>query len=201
MSTRPAPRLGPGHPLARDLESLEVVGGHAVAVLAALLCGAAAAMLGEPWGLPVVLGAKLALAGLGVAAVVVHVRTRRHALELVLEGEETLPLRAVERERERLLGAKRRGQLSRRLLDVADEAQRAPTFAPLPMPPNFDVPVVRAVGPDLRRLAARLERPSHSARAVALIERLVCSGSSPLYGDDPAALREELRRLEHLLSR
>jgi hypothetical protein len=193
--------MSPGHPLARDLESLEVLGGHAVAVLAALLCGVAAAVIGEAWGVPVVLGSKLALAGLGVAAVVVHVRTRRHALELVLDGEETLPLRAVERERRRLLGAKLRGQLGRRLLDVAREAQRPPTFAPLPMPPSFDVAVIRAVAPDLRRLAARLERPSASARAVALVERLVCSGTSPLYGDDPAALRQELRRLEHLLSR
>jgi hypothetical protein len=39
------------------------------------------------------------------------------------------------------------------------------------------------------------------ARAVALVERMLCSALSPLYGNDAGVLREELRRLEFLLSR
>jgi hypothetical protein len=201
MPMQPAAVLGPGHPLVRAAESRDVLGGHAIAVLAALLCGAAAALANEIWGPPVVIGAAATLAGLGVSALKLRARVRRHALELVLEGHEALPLPAVERERKRLLGAKVRRQLRCGLLNVAREAQRVPPFAPLPLPPLFDVQVVREVAPELQRLAARLEERPSAARAVALVERMLCSALSPLYGDDAGVLREELRRLEFLLSR
>ena len=49
MPMQPVAVLGPGHPLARAAESRDVLGGHAIAVLAALLCGAAAALANETW--------------------------------------------------------------------------------------------------------------------------------------------------------
>jgi hypothetical protein len=201
MRMPPAALLGQGHPLARDVESLDVVARHAVAVLAAVLCGVVGALAGEPWGVPVLLGGTATLAGFGAAAAALRGRTRQHALMLVLEGHEGLPLPAVERERRRLLGAKERRRLSRGLLTVAREAQRPPPFAPFPVPPVFVVEVVREVAPDLRRLATALQaEPPNDARAVALVERLLRSGLSPLYGADADALRAEVRRLEYLLS-
>jgi hypothetical protein len=53
--------LGPGHPLARDLESRAAVARDAPAVVVGAACGAIAALDGMSWGVPVVLGAAGAL--------------------------------------------------------------------------------------------------------------------------------------------
>jgi hypothetical protein len=55
--------------------------------------------------------------------------------------------------------------------------------------------------PDIRRLAALLRGETSSARAVALVEQLLTNGLSPLYGREAEVLREELHRLQYLLSR
>ena len=65
----------------------------------------------------------------------------------------------------------------------------------------FDIEVLHEVEPEVRRLAEQLRGEPSGARAVALVERLLTSGMSPLYGRDAEVLREELRRLQYLLSR
>jgi hypothetical protein len=200
----PAALLGAQHPLARDVESLHVVARDAPTVVVALACGAIAWLDGAPWGAPVVLGAAVALLLLGASAVALHARERTHVRELILDGHERLPLPLVQRERRRLLDPRLRAQLAHSLLEmVGSEPPRAP--------PVYLPRVVRETEPEIRRLAALLRgEPSGArgialepsgARGIALVERLLRDGLSPLYGDDPRPLREELRRLAYLLSR
>ena len=193
--------LGPGHPLARDLESHAAVARDAPTVLAAAACGVVAAIGGEPWGVPVILGAAGALVLLAAAAAILHGRERTHALTLILDGRERLPLPVVERERRRLLDAGLRERLARSLLEmIGPEADRTAALT-TGTPPMFDIEVLHEVEPEVRRLAEQLRGEPSGARAVALVERLVTSGMSPLYGRDAEVLREELRRLQYLLSR
>ena len=193
--------LGPGHPLVRDLESRAAVARDAPAVVVAAACGAVAAVEGMSWGVPVMLGAAGALILLVAAAAVFHGRERVHALALILDGRERLPLPAVERERRRLLAASLRRRLAASLLEMAEpDAGRVATLT-AGAAPIFDVPVLREVEPDIRRLAALLHLEPSDARAVALVERLLTNGLSPLYGRDAEVLREELHRLQYLLSR
>ena len=193
--------LGPEHPLARDLESRAAVARDAPTVLVAAACGGVAAIEGMSWGLPVVLGAAGALVLLAAAAAVLHGRERAHALQLIAEGRERLPLPAVERERRRLLDAAVRRHLATSLLAmVGPAAERAAGTTP-GAPPLFDVTMLREVAPDIRRLAALLQDEPSGARGVALVERMLTRGLSPLYGRDAQVLREELHRLQYLLSR
>ena len=189
----PAALLGAQHPLARDVESLQVVARDVPTVVAALACGAIGWLDGAPWGAPVMLGAAAALVLLGAWAAALHARERTHVRQLILDGHERLPLPVVQRERRRLLDPRLRAQLARSLLEmVGSEPPPAPVYLPR---------VVRETEPEIRRLAALLRGEPCGARGVALVERLLRDGLSPLYGDDARPLREELRRLAFLLSR
>lgn len=59
--------------------------------------------------------------------------------------------------------------------------------------------IVAQVADELRELGAVLRAGGVSARGVASLERLVSHATSPLYGRDVAALRDELRRAQELL--
>jgi hypothetical protein len=193
--------LGPGHPLARDLASRAAVARDGPVVLVAGACGIVAALSGLSWGVPVVLSAAAALVLLGGTEMVVRARERTHARALILEGREQLPLPAVERERRRLLSPRLRRRLADSLLEMIGPGAARAANVTRGAPPLFHVVVLREVAPDIRRLAAMLRDEPSGARPVALVERLLTNGLSPLYGDEAEALREELRRLQYLLSR
>jgi hypothetical protein len=65
--------------------------------------------------------------------------------------------------------------------------------------PVFSAHVVRSVGPELRAIAEQLTAAAPGVRGVALIDRLLHSGASPLYGSEVEPLRRELGRARYLL--
>jgi hypothetical protein len=80
---------------------------------------------------------------------------------------------------------------------MRQEAARRPG----PVRPLFNRRVVAEVAPELATIAALLRRDHTGEQGVAMIERLVVDGGSPLYRDDVEALREELHRVHYLLDR
>jgi hypothetical protein len=65
--------------------------------------------------------------------------------------------------------------------------------------PLADRRLIRAVAPDLRE-AASLLRGDPAVHGVALVEWLLTSPATPLYGSEVEPLRAELRRARYLIS-
>jgi hypothetical protein len=118
----------------------------------------------------------------------------------VLDGRETLPLAPIQRERQRLLEARTRRYVARSFERVLQHVTRRPAPVPASVRPLFDVRTVAAVVDDLREIVTLLHAGVPRARGVALAERLLTEGVSPLYGYDAMALRDELHRVRYLLT-
>jgi hypothetical protein len=200
MRRRPAPAaiLGLEHPLVRDLEWLAAVARQAVAVGLILVGSVGAAVAGNERAWALAIGSAAVLLSLAALAALLHGRERAHALQLILEGRERLPIVIVEDERRRLVDASTRRRLAKSLDDMVRIAA-APKRGLRPAPPIFHDRVVTDVADDLGRIAALLRSESAAARGVAYTEWLLTHGVSVLYGKDASALREELRRLQYLL--
>ena len=187
------------HPFARAAEAVGYTSRQCVYV-AAVLIGSVIAMLeGRPWAASLAGSAAAVLLTLAVL-LASHLQARRDgAIELLLEGRDSLTVIAVERQRHRLLSERTRLALAARLEDVLEQAADGRKFTFL-APPLFEPRVVRAVATELGDVIESLRSEGISARGVAQAERLVARAVSPLYGPDAEALREELRRVHELLT-
>jgi hypothetical protein len=190
------PLLGAGSPFVRVYEGLQVLLRQSLTVAAAIIAGAVALAGHAPWAPSVLIASavvQLALAG-GIGLLVL--RQRVCARELIIEGREDLPIAAVARERDRLLGGRRRlAHAIDRLLHTADHwSTLLRTSRPV-----FNVSHVRAVATELGEIAALLRADSGGAGGVALVERLLTDGASPLYGEALDVLQEELQRIQDAL--
>jgi hypothetical protein len=65
--------------------------------------------------------------------------------------------------------------------------------------PLFSMRVIASVAPDLRAVIGLLQTDEAQVRGVALTERLIAHGHSPLYAREASVLREELRRIQSAL--
>jgi hypothetical protein len=187
--------LGAGHPLARGDELRRDLWCQSSVTAAAGVLGASAYAAGRGWGLLLLVAAAIVQLGLGVALALHAGLQRERARELIIAGQEDLPLLVLQRERRRL----RRPRRCRGLADAIEELLRAADRWPTLVPtcrPVFDPRLVRASERQLRAIAAGLRTASVTARAVARVERLLTSGSSPLYGRELEQLLRELRRTE-----
>jgi hypothetical protein len=202
LSRYQSPRdvLGPDHPLTRAAESLKAVT-HQAGVVSLLLIGSVATWLfGVPQAIALVIGCAVVLPVLGFAAGELWDRRRHAARQLVLDGRESLPLPAIQRERRRLMEARTRRYVARSFERVLQHVTRRPAPVPPSVRPLFDVKVVATVAEDLREIVRLLHAGVPRARGIALAERLLTEGVSPLYGYDAIALRDELRRVRYLLT-
>jgi hypothetical protein len=189
------------HPLARSTDALRCTGrqwNHVAAVLAgsviALAQGGrwAAGLVCSAGGVLVVLSLMLAF----------RLQARRDCVtDVILEGDEDLPVTLVQRERVRLISPRNRVGVARSLEKLAREATAPQDGRARLVPPLVEPPVVAQVADELRELGAVLRTEAVSARGVARLERLVSRATSPLYGRDIAVLREELSRVRWLLDR
>jgi hypothetical protein len=120
-------------------------------------------------------------------------RHRERALELIATGRGALPLASVRRRGDRLLRPCHVHGLAEAIQALRREARCPyrchPGRRPLYVPAN-----IRALDAELAT-TARLLRARPDVTTVARIERLLCGETSPLYGDDPRRLREELMRI------
>jgi hypothetical protein len=189
--------LGPEHPLVRVQDALKAVVCQSLAIaclLAASLIALAGGAVWAPW---IAGSAGLVLLALGAVGELLRQRRRDHVLALIAGGREELPVEAVERERSRLRDRRTRSRLAASFDSLVEEAAKPPV---VPGPPLFDRAVVGGVADELRELAAVLRDEPSSARGVALAWCLLSDGvGSPLYRGDVTALRQELRRILHLL--
>lgn len=198
----PSPRdlLGSEHPFTRANDTLAVFRRQAGAVGLLLLGSIVALIFGAGQAVSLVIGA--AIVALALTALVGEQWDRRRfaARQLVLDGRESLPLAPVQRERRRLLEARTRHYVARSFERVLQHVTRRPAPIPPSVRPLFDVGTVSSVTEDLREIVKLLQSGVAHARGVALAERLLTEGVSPLYGYDAIALRDELRRVRYLLT-
>ena len=151
------------------------------------------------YGRALAVGAGMVQMALGLRWASLHVHRRELCLELVIAGRERLPLAAVARERRRLDDPRRQAQLATSLEHLAAIAvqRRLPRERQRPI---YNPRVLAAVEPQLRDVAARLRDGGVDLRGVALLDRLLTSGTSPLYGERACSLRDELARGRYLLA-
>jgi hypothetical protein len=198
-AARPSARavLGPDHPPVRVQDALKAVLCQSLAISCVLATSLIALAGGAAWAPGIAGSAGLVLLTLGAAGALLRQRRRDHVLALIAGGREELPVEAVERERHRLLDRRTRSRLAASFESLVEEAAKPPV---VPGPPLFDRAVVAGVADDLHELAALLRDEPSSARGVALAWCLLSDGvGSPLHRGDVTALREELRRILHLL--
>jgi hypothetical protein len=195
----PVVGVRPDHPLARATDALRCTARQWNHV-AAVVCGAVIARAeGGRWASGLVCSAAVVLAVLSMLLAMRWQARRDCVTGVILKGEEDLPVGVVQRERCRLVSYRNRAGLARRLEEIAREAAAPRTSRVRLVPPLFELGVVLQVADELRELGAVLRTGCVSARGVARLERLVSHASSPLYGNDVAALNQELCRARGLL--
>ena len=191
--------LGPGHPLVAVLYACgDTIEG--IAAVAAVQIGALALWwVNSSYGRALTLAAAAVQAALGLRWASLRVQRREQCLELVIAGREHLPLAAVARERQRLGSPRRQAQLAACLENLADIATRKPCRGERQRPIRSRR-LLTATEPQLRGVVARLRAGDSELRGVALLDRLITSGASPLYGARVGPLRNELARASYLLA-
>lgn len=122
-------------------------------------------------------------------------RKRDCAIDLILEGHETVPITAVQHQRRRLLSPRTRTTLARNFEDMIEQASKPAQLQMRGARPLSDLGIVAKATPDLHELVGLLHGDHVSARGVARAERLITDGASPLYGHNVSALRAELHRV------
>ena len=187
------------HPLLRATEAVHYTGRQWVHVAAVLAGSVIARIEGREWAGTLALSAASVLLILTVLIAAHKQRERDCAIELVLEGRESIPIMAVQRQRRRLLAEQTRNGLARNLEDLIRQSASRSTLQIRVTPLPFEPTVVRMAAGELRDVTALLRTESVSARGVARAERLVERAVSPLYGQDVGALREELCRVRDLM--
>jgi hypothetical protein len=192
--------LGVAHPLVGLLRRSQTTVERMLAVAAVQLVACILLYGGAPSALPLAIAAAVVQIALGLRLAVLRQSKRDLCLELIIGGVGRLPLGAVEREWRRLEDPRHLARLARWLRDVVDLAGRPLARIPSSRP-FFDVRVVRLVRPQLLELAGLLATNAPPLPGVALVERLMTSAVSPLYGADVEPLRQELRRARYLLTR
>ena len=190
--------LGVGHPLVAVLRASLTAVDQVFAVAASQAVAVILLYEKAPFGLPLALGSGLVQFALGCQLAVLASRRRDICRGLIIAGRGRLALAGVERERRRLGDARLRARLADSLDDLADLSV-GPRFEHHIGAPLVRVQVLRPVVPELREVGRLLRADHASVRGVALIEWLVTSGESPLYGAELQPLLRELGRARYLL--
>jgi hypothetical protein len=120
--------FGPDHSLTRAVDGLESVGRQSRVVAAVLVGSVIDVIQGVAWAAAAALSAVIVLFGLAIVAGVFAQRRRDRALDLIIEGHETVPVAAVQRARERLHAARAQRRLARAIDGMVDQALNPPTI-------------------------------------------------------------------------
>jgi hypothetical protein len=203
LAARPRPAasalLGIDHPLVRDLERLAVLRRQA-SVVAAVFVGSAAALYeGASAAIALVVGAAATQLLLACRGVVVRESGRAHVLDLISEGHAALPIPAVEHMCARLRRERHRRRLARSVEALLDA--KIGGFDVATTPWRFmRTDLVAPIRHELSTVAALLRDDDAGVSGIAMLERLLCDGSSSLHSDNPRLVRDDLRRARFLLA-
>jgi hypothetical protein len=189
--------LGAGHPLVGLLGRFETAFEHMVWATAVQAAGLVLFAGQMAFGLSLAIAAAVVQLGLGCQVAALRTFRQEICLELIAAGHATLPLPCIERSCRRLLDGRTPGLLASSIDDMVATAAR-PSKPPAPRPLT-EARVIRETAPELRQLASLL-RADPAVRGVALVEWLLTSGATPLYGQEVEPLRQELRRASYLLT-
>jgi hypothetical protein len=190
--------LGENHPLVWVLECRTALVHQSVVVAVVLVVGSAAVIDEVGVAQSVCFAAAGSLCLYASVLLVVSQVIRDRAVDVIADGHATLPLPCVRSARRRLEDRGYRQALALCVDGLVREAGRARTGAwPGPL---FSVAVVLSVREELIEIARLLRGAQAPVRPVAMTQRLLRDGASPLYQQDAGPLRDELRRIRFLLS-
>jgi hypothetical protein len=192
--------LGSDHPLARATETLDGVVRQWLAVAAVLVGSFTDLTMGRAWAAPLAASASVVLLALTAIAAACRQSQRDQALAVILEGRDSVPVAAVQRQRRRLLDPQTRTTLARNLAVIIDQASTRRGLSACRIQPLFDRGVITAVADDLRTVIRLLGSDHPQVRGVALVEHLLTNAFSPLYGSQVEPLRQELHHVRHRLT-
>jgi hypothetical protein len=192
--------LGLDHPLTRASEALDATVKQLLVVVALLAGGLAASLEHARWGREVAISAGLVLAVFAFVAWIRAQARRDRVLDLILEGREALPLSVIQRECRRLAALRTRRSLASTLESMVEETLQRGRLGRRSARPLLSRALVTEAQDEMRSIARLLLGETARIRGVALVERVVTHGESPLYGDNSTALRSELARARVLLT-
>jgi hypothetical protein len=191
--------LGADHALVAALGASRAAG-EQVSVVAAIQAADVVLLYEKvPFALALGVAAGVVQAVLCCRLALLRLRKRDVCREVIIGGRDRLPLAAVQRESRRLRGARRQASLARVLEEVADIADRR-RFQPPGAAAVCHVRVLQPVVPQLHEIAGLLLSGGAPVRGVALVERLLIFGDSPLYRTEVEPLRQELVHARYLLA-
>jgi hypothetical protein len=191
--------LGAGHPLVTVLRASQTAIEQVLAVAAVQAGDVGLLYEKAPFALPLAVAACVVQVALGCRLALLSFRRRDLCRELIIAGREQVRLADVERVSRRLRDPQRRARLARSMEEVAASAVRRRNDPP-PAVSLVRIRVRGAVAHELREIAVLLRSNSAPLRGVALVEWLLTSGHSPLYGPLVEPLRQELGRARYLLA-
>jgi hypothetical protein len=190
--------LGADHPLVRDLARLVTVANQSLVAAALFAGGVGALVTGSSAALPLVLAAAVAEVLFACRAAVLVESRRAHALDLISHGHGGLPIPVVEHMCARLRRPRHRQRLAESIEALVPPG--AHQFDIVTAPWKFLAgDLAAAARHELREIAVLLREPDASVQGLAMIEQLLCDGTSSLHDDNVCLLREELRRVRFLL--
>ncbi len=191
--------LGPDHPLVRAAETVRTTTRQSIVIATALAGSVVAVCAGASSAASIAVSAAIVLAGVLIRGAASRQRQSDRAIDLILQGRETLPVTAIQRHRQRLLDPRTRLGLARAFETVISQATNRPTLRTRGTLPLFDLRVVAPANAELAAVAALLREACPVARGVARAERLLTDARSPLYGHSAQALCDELQHVRRLL--
>ena len=180
------------------LYACHITGDEIVVVAAVQVAAVVFLFVEAPFALALMVAAAVVQLALDTRFAMLRAYRRELCLDLVIGGRERLPLAVLERELRRLRDPQFQARLARAVEDFADIADHDRREIGLG-PPVYDRRVLAAVEPQLRDLVRSLRADAVAVRGVALLDRLITAGTSPLYGTRVGPLRDELGRIRYLL--
>lgn len=190
--------LGTNHPLVGLLRGLDTAVDQLVAVTVLQVGGVVFMFDDFAFPMPLVIAA--AVCQLGLACRIVALSSSRHelCLRLIAEGNSSTPLRCIETVRTHLLDPRTWQQLARSIDEIVQAADRVPVSwgARALVHPH----VIRPAAPLFREVAALLRGSEPAVRGVALVEWLITSPVTPLYGFEAELVLQEAARARYLLT-
>ena len=190
--------LGLGHPLVSLLYACHTTADEIVVVAALQVAGVVLLWMSAPYALALTVAAAAVQLALDVRTGMLRAHRRELCRDLVIDGRGRLPLAALRCELGRLRDPRLQTRLARSLEDLASSADHHHQELALG-PPLCSRRVLAAVKPQLRDLVQSLRADGAGVRGVAMLDRLITSGASPLYGRRVGPLRDELGRIRYLL--
>ena len=191
--------LGPDHPLVRAAETVSTATRQSIAIATVFAGSVVAASAGARPAVSIAVSAGIVLAAVVLRAAASRQQQSDRAIDLILQGRETLPVTAIQRQRRRLIDPRTTLELARAIETVISQATVRPKLRTRGTIPLFDVRVVAPATAELAAVAALLREPCPVARGVARAERLLTDARSPLYGHSARALCDELQHVTRLL--